>query len=214
MRNPRARLLTAAAAVAMAVGGTVAATVPAASAATVATAGPAPINPAPDCPYAGRISYTLQRAARPTPEQASAYQAIRTAMDEAVALYNCHGNFTRALRVSYDPAVPTADATESGVVRFGARWSMQRITAMHEISHTLGVGTNANWSKLLAGGSWTGPAATAEVRRQSGHAGALLHGDRLHFWPYGLNQTTEVHSPADLVSHVRIVAALRRDMGL
>ncbi len=132
----------------------------------------------------------------------------------AIAVYDCYVPVTKALSVSYDPGVATADGNINGSIRFGAKSTMQQITAMHEISHTLGVGTSASWSTHLSGGIWTGSNATSELRASTGDPAAVLHGDSQHFWPYGLNYTSEVQSSEDLVIHCRIVAALRRDMGL
>ncbi|HYN94945.1 MAG TPA: cellulose-binding domain-containing protein [Pilimelia sp.] len=171
-------------------------------------------TPAGTCPAAGRITYTLRRVAAPTAAQQAAYARITTAMDQALAVYNCHTDIAKALTVTYDPAVPTADANYNGAIRFGATSSMQQATAMHEIGHTLGVGTVAAWSARLSGGAWTGSNANAALRAITGDPSATIRGDASHFWPYGLNYPSEVRSPADLVHHTRIVVALRRDMGL
>jgi hypothetical protein len=167
-----------------------------------------------DCPESGHISYTLTRVASPTPEQADAYARITTAMDQALAVYNCHTDITKALSVTYNPSVATADANINGSIRFGQTAYMQRITAMHEISHTLGVGTSSAWAPRLSNGVWTGAAATAALRRITGDPAAEVHGDSQHFWPYGLNYTSEVKSETDLVAHCAVVVALRTDMGL
>lgn len=188
------------------------ATPPTTRATTAATTRPATAPPTGGC--TGRITYTLHRAGSPTADQASAYNQITTAMNQALAVYNCQTSITKALTVSYDPGVPTADATYNGHIRFGSRASMQQITAMHEISHTLGVGTGPGWSSRLSGGAWTGANANAELRRLTNNPAATIRGDAAHFWPYGLNYTSEVTSANDLVIHCRIVAALRRDMGI
>jgi hypothetical protein len=180
------------------------------------TAPPSTGTPSPSgaCPASGHVTYTLARESNPTAEQANAYALITTAMDQAVGFYNCYTDITKALNVSYNPSVATADGNINGSIRFGATSTMQRITAMHEIAHTVGVGTYWAWSSMLSGGIWTGPAATAQLRAIDGDPTAQLHGDSQHFWPYGLNYTSEVSSDADLVAHCRIVAAMRQDMGM
>ena len=65
-----------------------------------------------------------------------------------------------------------------------------------------------------SGGIWTGTNATNQLRALTGDQSAALHADTQHFWPYGLNYTSEVTSPADLVTHCRIVVALRQDLGM
>lgn len=210
MFEHRRRALAKVALVVACMAATIAVTVVNASARTVPVLGDAGTGA--DCPHAGHLTYTLERAAQPTAEQSSAYREITTAMDRALAVYNCHADLTRSLWVTYDPGVPTADGSENGSIRFGARATMQQVTAMHEISHTLGVGTNAAWSRHLLDGRWTGPAAAEQLRLLTGDR--TVYGDRQHFWPYGLNQVSEARSPADLEAHVLMVLALRRDMGL
>ena len=91
---------------------------------------------------------------------------------------------------------------------------------MHEIGHTVGIGTASNWMNFLplpAGGGtriWTGPIATAELRAITGVATDVVNGDTQHFWPYGLNYQSEWHSEADGIAHCRMVTALRKDMGM
>jgi hypothetical protein len=169
---------------------------------------------APVCAPTGSITYALARAASPTAQQLAAYAAITCAMDMAVAYYNCYTVITKSLAVSYDPGVPTAQANYNGSMQFGSTASMNCITAMHEISHTVGIGTQALWAPRLSGGLWTGTSANALLQSITGNAADVVHGDAMHFWPYGLNYTTEVSSTADLVNHCRLVVALRADMGL
>jgi hypothetical protein len=117
--------------------------------------------------------------------------------------------------------VQTVDGNINGSIRFGSNTSYMEYTrAMHEISHTVGVGTASNWMSFLptpADGStrvWTGSNATAELRAITGKATDVINGDTQHFWPYGLNYVTEVKSEADVIDHCRIVMALRKDMGM
>src|SRR5512142_611986 len=77
------------------------------------------------CPVTGHITYTLNRAANPTADQSAAYALITTAMDQALGVYNCYANVTKALSVSYDPSVSTADGNFNGSIRFGAKNTMQ-----------------------------------------------------------------------------------------
>ncbi|HLV68658.1 MAG TPA: hypothetical protein VKY73_22730 [Polyangiaceae bacterium] len=167
----------------------------------------------PDCPKMGSITYTLNRAASPTPTQQMAYQRIESAMEEAVAFYNCHTEIEKRLSVSYEPSVPTADGNVNGSIRFGSTDSMNPITAMHEIAHTLGVGSN-EFRALVKDGIFIGELATNELRAITGDPTEEVHSDGTHFWPYGLNYTSEVMSDEDLLNHCRMVVAIRADMGL
>lgn len=181
---------------------------------TVASAQADGLSPPSACTASGHLSYTLNRVANPTPEQSSAYDAIDTAMKQAVTFYNCYLDVTKELTVDYDPSLPTANADEVGHIRFGSSDSMQQITAMHEISHTLGVGTNPQWAAQVADGVWGGDTATTALHSVTADTSAVLHVDAKHFWPFGLNKTGEVQSAEDLRNHCLILAALRHDMGL
>ena len=167
------------------------------------------------CPAAGGVTYTLARASSPTADQTDAYTRITAAMNLAVAEYNCYVGTTKALSVTYDTSVSTADGNYNGSIRFGASRSyMNQATAQHEIAHTLGVGTYSSWSSLVSGGKWTGAKAIAQLRSLTGDSAAVLYADTQHFWPYGLNQASEATSADDYIHNTRIVAALRSDMGL
>lgn len=135
---------------------------------------------------------------------------IVDAMDKAVALYNEHGEFNRELTANYSPGTPTADANYNGWINFGGQ--IGRRTALHEIGHTLGVGTTSAWQRLLVNGKWTGPSANSLIQAFDG-PGAVISGDRQHFWPYGLNFDNE-SSPINDIRHVKLVAAFREDMGI
>lgn len=172
------------------------------------------LSPPSPCTASGHLSYTLNRVPNPTPEQSSAYDAIDTAMKQATTFYNCYLDVTKELTVDYDPSSSTADANEAGHIRFGSPDSMQQITAMHEISHTLGIGTSPQWAAQVVEGAWVGDTAITALHSITGDTSAELHVDDMHFWPFGLNKTGEVQSAEDLRNHCLILAALRRDMGL
>ena len=141
---------------------------------------------------------------------ASIQSQIEASIAEAVGLYNKYGSFNKHLYIYYDASVPTADASYNGTIRFGG----QRTTrvALHEISHTLGVGTYGTWSGLIAGGIWTGSYATNQIK-EFDEPGSRIYADGVHFWPYGLNYENEDNF-VDRIRHIRIVANLLCDMGL
>lgn len=157
------------------------------------------------------VSYTLYKSANATANELEMYVLIEAAMDKACEYYSNSTSLTKQLRVYYNPEVPTADGNSNGTIRFGARSSMNHITAMHEIAHTLGVGTSKTWFNLLKGGVYTGIHANTIYRSISSDTTVTIQGDRSHFWPYGLNYTTEVKSDQDLIIHCRIVEAMLKD---
>lgn len=158
---------------------------------------------------AASITWTLERASNPTEDQQAAYNLITTAMNAAVARYNNLSDLGKTITVRYDPSVPTADGNINGTIRFGNRSYMTERTALHEIAHTIGVGTSSGWSTLGGSGTWTGAQATALVRQYDGSSAKISTGGG-HFWPYGLNYDNEWSSTA-ADRHVQIVAAMVRD---
>ncbi|WP_371569464.1 hypothetical protein [Streptomyces canus] len=176
----------------------------------VAQAAP-PAAPAPrEQVAAATITWTLERASNPTADQQAAYTRITSAMNAAVTRYNNLSDLGKSITVRYDTSVPTADGNLNGTIRFGSNRSyMTERTALHEIAHTIGVGTSSGWSSLGGSGTWTGAQATALVRQFDGSSAKLSTGGG-HFWPYGLNYENEFSGTA-ADRHVRIVAAMVRD---
>ncbi|MFI9750044.1 hypothetical protein [Streptomyces collinus] len=170
----------------------------------------APPAPTRDRAAAATITWSLVRANNPTADQRSAYDQITKAMNAAVARYNNLSDLGKTITVRYEPGVPTADGNINGTIRFGSNRSyMNERTALHEIAHTIGVGTSSGWSRLGGSGTWTGGQATALVKQYDG-SGAKISTGGGHFWPYGLNYDNEWSGTA-ADRHVHIVAAMVRD---
>ena len=171
------------------------------------------------CPGAGHITYTLAKSASPTATEQTAYDKIKTAMDKAITYYDCYTSITKSLSVSYVPSVETADGNINGSIRFGSNTTyMDYRSAMHEIAHTVGVGQASNWGSFISNGLFTGKQAAAQLNAINATLSkplyTELHADTQHFWPYGLNQQSEVKSEADLIAHCQMVVAIRQDVGL
>jgi hypothetical protein len=141
---------------------------------------------------------------------ADARAKIVKAMDEAVAVYNKYGDFDRVLTANWNPGTPTADANFGGWINFGGQIGTR--TALHEIAHTLGIGTCPKWGQFARDGKWTGKYGIAQLQQLDG-PGAVLHCDRQHFWPYGLNYDNE-GGKENFRRNVLMVTAMRADMGL
>ncbi|KAH9908409.1 hypothetical protein F4778DRAFT_717135 [Xylariomycetidae sp. FL2044] len=136
------------------------------------------------------LTWTLEKSSSPTADESSAYALIESAMTLAVARYTSLGSgASKTIRVYYTPGVPTAEASYNGDLRFGSdRSYMTERTALHEISHTLGVGQTAAFDALCASGDW--PTALPLLRSFDGDDAVISCGGG-HFWPYGLNYETE-----------------------
>lgn len=88
------------------------------------------------------------------------------------------------------PNVATADANYNGNVRFGSNRSyMTERTAMHEISHTLGIGQTAAFNTKCAANDWA--TATPLLRSWDGSSAKINCGGG-HIWPYGLNVSSSL----------------------
>lgn len=154
------------------------------------------------------LHWSLQKSSSPTADQSDAYSRIEAAMRLAVARYERFTDAEKTIRVYYSPGVPTAEASYNGDLRFGSdRQYMTERTAMHEISHTLGVGQTANFDRLCASGGW--PTALPLLRSFDGNSAVISCGGG-HFWPYGLNYETE-WSETNGNRHVQMVDAMLAD---
>lgn len=131
-------------------------------------------------------------------------------MNEAVAVHNAYGYFPIQCTANYSAGVPTAQAGYGGWIDFGGHYSA--FTAIHEIQHSLGVGTYWAWNWQQSGGQWTGAKALQRIRLYGG-ASASIGCDGAHFWPYGLNFSNE-DGPAAREWHVKLLSAMRWDMGI
>lgn len=159
---------------------------------------------------AKRYKITWKLGANSENWEASKRDRIVESMNAAVSLYNELGEFDKHITAAYNAGTPTADGNYNGRINFGTQ--MNKRVALHEIAHTLGIGQHEKWEANIKDGLWTGPAALAQLRDLDG-PDAVLHADRQHFWPYGLNFDKE-SSPENDRRHVLMVAAIRKDMGI
>lgn len=156
----------------------------------------------------GPLTYGLSKGSEDWPEERK--KRIVDAMESALLFLNEHGNFKKHVTANNSPGTPTADANYDGWINWGG--SIGRRVALHEISHTLGIGTHPKWRELSKDGRWTGKYAIAQLKEFDG-PDAVLYSDRQHFWPYGLNFDNESNPEADL-RFIKMVEAFRKDMGI
>lgn len=135
------------------------------------------------CTASARLSWSLAKVSDPTPDHEDAYAKIEAAMTKAVARYEEYSNANKTIYVAYVPGVPTAEANYNGDLRFGSdRAFMTERTAMHEISHVLGVGLTDAFGRKCATGDWE--TALPLLRSFDGESANITCGGP-HFWPYG-----------------------------
>jgi hypothetical protein len=165
------------------------------------------------------ISYTLIKSDNPNSDEIEAYGIIMQIMDSAIRIYNLYTNLSKQITVYYvmDSSV-RADGNINGNIRFGpSRYFMNTGTAIHEISHTLGIGTSNNWFSFgvyndsLKYAIYSGVNATSTLRQITGDSIAVIYRDYQHFWPYGLNYAEEYTCKSDLINHCKIVNAMFKD---
>lgn len=96
----------------------------------------------------GPLTYRLSKGSEKWPEERR--RAIVEAMDAAVAFFNEHAQFKKSVTANNSPDTPTADANWDGWINWGG--SISRRVALHEIAHTLGVGTHARWMENIKDG--------------------------------------------------------------
>lgn len=156
----------------------------------------------------GPLTYGLSGGWEKWPEDRR--KRIVEAMNAAVSFLNEHGKFKKHVTANNSPGTPTADANYDGWINWGG--SINRRVALHEIGHTLGVGTHHEWGANVKDGKWTGKHAIRQLREFDGPS-AVLYADRMHFWPYGLNFDNESSRKNDL-RFIKMVEAMRKDMGI
>lgn len=171
-----------------------------------------PAEAAPSPKVKDRVTYTLNRAKEPTDEELAAYERITAGMDRAMKFYNKYTtDIKKHVTVNYSPGTPTADGNINGNIRMGKTSHNARV-CMHEICHTVGIGTSPHWGKLVKEKIFTGKHATRQLQEITGDKNAVVHADRMHFWPYGLNFDNEVKSDEDLINHCKMVEAIYKDL--
>ncbi|MBB5353239.1 hypothetical protein HNR46_003494 [Haloferula luteola] len=156
----------------------------------------------------GPLTFSLSQGSEDWPEDRK--RMIVKAMEEAVAYFNENADFKKHVTANNSPGTPTADANYDGWINWGG--SISRRVALHEIAHTLGIGTHWDWQKHIKDGQWTGKHAVAQLKEFDG-PDAVLHADRMHFWPYGLNFDNESSKKNDM-RFLKMVEAFRKDLGI
>lgn len=159
------------------------------------------------------VTYTLHKSANPTADEQDAYKRITIVMDSAVKLYNTYSNLSKFINVYYAPGVPTAEASSNGDLRFGENRSYMVVpTAMHEMGHTMGIGTTQEYWDVCKDGVFRNDKVQAKLRELDNDPTKELHCDSQHIWPYGLNRASEVSSEKDLINHVILVETIYQQL--
>lgn len=139
----------------------------------------------------GKFTFYMWENPAADADTKAAYARIRAAFEKATSYYNNFTSIEKHVTVNYSPGTPTADANFDGWINFGANPSYQRTgTAMHEMDHTVGVGTHWVWGQLMKG-TWQGSHAKEILRMMTDSSTAEIYGDGTHFWPYGINGAHE-----------------------
>jgi hypothetical protein len=160
----------------------------------------------------GKITYTFNKAVNPTAGQLEAYARLQVAVDSAAWYLSNYTSATKHVYLNYVEGTPTADANNEGWMRFGTNPGFQNLrTMLHEMNHTLGTGTTSWWAGKIVGGKFQGQYTNELLRKIKNSTTDQLSGDAQHWWPYGLNQNSEVTSSWDYVYNCILIEAMRKD---
>ena len=164
----------------------------------------------------GTVSYTL--SGNVSGENRT---RIDKAMSSAVSYFNQLTSIQgHSLSVNFGSGTPTAEASYGGWMRFGPSTSYQQTgTALHELGHTIGVGTHAMWygpssplRETGSGGAWLGGRTTELLQFLDNDPASYLRGDATHVWPYGVNGAHEDNGTEFLyIANALIAQALGED---
>lgn len=158
------------------------------------------------------INWALKAAENLSDDQIDAYNTIAVAMNAACDRYNrvSGQRLTKNLLVSYAPGeVPTAQANYAGEVRFGAdRIYMNERVALHEISHTMGIGQTMAFDENCYYNDW--PTATPLLQSWDGPGARIICGDGHIQITYGLNSVDD-WSEVNADRHVQLIKAMIDD---
>lgn len=159
-----------------------------------------------------KIIYTLNMVEDPTADQLDAYIRLTHSMNTAVEYYNDYSDHQRNVWVNYNPGVATADANIEGWMRFGSNRSYMNVrTCLHELAHTVGIGTSTGFDNLMVDGIWTGPEGNKTVKELTGDPNAVINRYGVHIGPFGLNYDSEGTSHEDFVNHCLLLESMRKD---
>jgi len=142
------------------------------------------------------------------PSDTTTSNAIASAMNQAVAMFNTYSDYNYNIPVDYNSGVPTAQSSYHGWIDFGGSISYR--VAMHEMSHWLGTGTVSQWSGFVQNGQWIGAYVNSTEQAYDGPT-ATIGCDSQHSWPYGWNYDNEAVYPE---RHIGLIGAFLRDMGI
>ncbi|ANI89083.1 hypothetical protein A9P82_07135 [Arachidicoccus ginsenosidimutans] len=158
------------------------------------------------------IQVVYNKPDNPTGDEATFWKQIKIAADSAAWYLSHYTSATKTYTINYSPGTPTADDNNEGWIRVGTSSSYWTIATMeHEMNHGIGNGTTSWWTTMIQNGIYTGKNGQEMIRLITGDSTAVLNGDSQHFWPYGLNQNSEVTSSWDYVYSALIVESFRKD---
>lgn len=109
--------------------------------------------------------------------------------------------------------MPTADANNEGWMRFAPNSSFQNIkTMLHEMNHTLGTGTSSCCTSKIVGGKFQGQHKNELLQKiQKSVIAVQLGSDTQHWWPFGLNQNSEIILTWHYLYNSILIEAMRKD---
>lgn len=145
------------------------------------------------------------------PRILSKHKVIAARMDSASYYYSVYCSKPKNIKVKYKTSVPTANSVVGGqTINFGGQMGLS--TALHEISHSIGVGSK-RWQNIYLDDSkkYCKPIATQLIIELTNNPNAKISGDKSHFWPFNMNYSKDLKSEEDAIRHVMILEAMVQD---
>lgn len=167
---------------------------------------------------AGSYTYYLLAPYPTTVSGHRSYRRVTTAFDDGLGLINC------MLAVPFAEIIVRYKSDATQMVRQPEPGEnveplflvsngelLTSVDVIREVGHIIAIG-GANFAAMVEDGVFTGPAATALVRELSGDPELVVGSDGWNVWPYGLDPALEDPTEEELVTYLRLVAAIYEDV--
>ena len=168
-------------------------------------------------PMLGDVKYYFTGGANEANIGTESFNLLVEALDSACYYMSKYTGYVANIPVDYHSGVPSAEASFWGQMKWGANQRYMYVgTAMHEMCHYFGSGTQSKWNEFQAAGKGM-PYTNAKLEELTAGRYKQLGMGGSHFWPFGCNQKEEVANepaPYNNETYLMIMAKLLWEMRL